>query len=294
VTEAEQKTALVIGGTGLVGTPIVRQLDRTGWKVRVMSRNATRARESLGPRVELVRGDANRAADVEGALSGCDAALISVSDLLDPYLDARVARSVAELGQRLGIGRVGLISGASVAEERRHFPMVDAKVQAEQSLRESGLPWVIVRLTWPMESLVRFVRGKHAMILGEQPAVLHPVAGADVGRMVERALSLDEAIGHTFTIHGPSAMTMRQWLEQYCALAAPDARVSSLPLWAASLVAKISRKAGLRAAVELMRYFDGLPEFGDPTEANRILGAPTITLVEWVESRAGAAPAKAA
>src|SRR2546421_2691459 len=118
-----RKPILVIGGAGLVGTPIVRQLDREGWNVRVASRHATDARAKLGPRVELVSGDANHLEDMERAMAGCRAVLICVSDLLDPYLDVRVTRNVVKLAAKLGIERVGLISGASVAEERREFPM---------------------------------------------------------------------------------------------------------------------------------------------------------------------------
>jgi len=53
-----------------------------------------------------------------------------MSDLLDPYLDLRVTKAVVKLAPTLGIGRICLISGPSVAEERRNFPMIDAKYQA--------------------------------------------------------------------------------------------------------------------------------------------------------------------
>jgi len=277
-----RKRILVIGGTGVVGVPIVRRLDRAGWNVRVFSRNAPAARAKVGARVELVSGDANRLEDMERAMAGCRAVLSCVSDLCDPYLDLRVIENVVKLAPGLGIERIGLISGPSVAEERRTFPMIDAKYQAEEHLKSSGIPWVIVRPTWPMESLARFVQGDRASILGRQPAIIHPVAGADIGRMVCRALELEDALGHTFTIHGPVACTMKAWLGDYCALTKPRARVSNVPLWILSVVSTLTRNRTLKAVVALMRYFEGQPEHGDPKEANRILGAPTITLEQWV------------
>jgi len=282
-------TILVIGGAGLVGTPIVRCLVEAGWDVRVTSRKASEARARLGAGVELVSGDATRVEDLEPAMMGCRAVLICVSNLLDPYLDLKVTRNVVELAPRLGTERIGLISGASVAQERRGFPMIDAKFQAEERLKAAGIPWVILRLTWPMESLARFVRGNRATILGRQLATIHPVAGADIGRMVTRAFELEDATGHTFTIHGPTACTMKQWLSDYCALLHPNARVKNAPLWMLSVVAALTRNRELEAAVELMRYFDRQPEYGDPAAANRILGTPTITLRQWV---AGLQPTK--
>ena len=78
---------------------------------------------------------------------------------------------------------------------------------------------------------------------------------------------------------------MKEWLEKYCALAKPQARVNNVPLWVLMVVATLTRNPTLKAVVRLMKYFEGLPEHGDPTEANRILGAPTITLGQWAASQ---------
>jgi uncharacterized protein YbjT (DUF2867 family) len=290
----ERGRILVVGGTGVVGKPIVHQLEAAGWKVRVTSRNASRARDELGPRVELVAGDATREAELASAMEGCRAALISVSDLLDPYLDLRVTKNMLRVASDQGTERIGLISGTTVAEDRREFPMVDAKYQAEEMLRRGGIPWMIFRLSWPMESLARFVHGHRALIIGQQAGVIHPIAGDDVGRMVARAFELDDAVGRTFTIHGAGAYTMQQWLEEYCALAQPEAHVRHVPFWVLSAVATLTGKRMLKAAVALMRYLEGHAELGDPTETNRLLGAPRITLAEWVTSRAAHERAHAA
>jgi pimeloyl-ACP methyl ester carboxylesterase len=41
----------------------------------------------------------------------------------------------------------------------------------------------------------------------------------------------------------------------------------------------------LKFASDLVAYFDRIGEMGDPTEANQLLGAPTITLDEWIKGR---------
>jgi CubicO group peptidase (beta-lactamase class C family)/uncharacterized protein YbjT (DUF2867 family) len=281
---------LVIGGTGLVGRPIVRHLDSAGWSVRTMSRHPGSAK--LPPRVEVVVGDANVREELRGAVEGMDAVLICVSDLLDPYLDLRVTSTVVDLAKGAGVERVGLISGATVAEERRAFPMVDAKLQAEACLREGGVPFTIFRLTWPMESLARFVQKGRAMVLGRQPATIHPVAGDDVGRIVCRAFELGEAANRTLTIHGPEPTTIAAWLERYLALTEQDASVRHVPLFLLRGVARLTHDEYLAGAVELMAYFEEHGEHGDPSEANALLGAPTITTEAWVEARKAQPPAQ--
>lgn len=284
------RRVMVIGGTGLVGIPIVKGLEAAAWDVRVMSRRAHTARESVGAGVELIEGDANRRDDLARAMAGCGAAVVCVTDLQDPELEVRVTEHVVALAPEAGIHRIGLISGASVAVERRWFRMIDAKYRAEEVLKAGATPWVILRLTWLMESMHRFIRGNNAMILGKQPAIIHPVAGADVGRMVAAALDLEQA-AQTLTIHGPDPFTMEGFLRDYFSLLGTPSKITHVPLWVLTVLASLTFNRPLRAAVDLMRYFDRLPEFGDPAAANLLLGAPRIRLGDWASSGRVHAPA---
>ena len=54
-----------------------------------------------------------------------------------------------------------------------------------------------------------------------------------------------------------------------------------LKLWQAQLIARLNRRERLAYAIRLIDYFDKAGEFGDPSEANELLGAPSITLDEW-------------
>jgi nucleoside-diphosphate-sugar epimerase len=62
------QTVLVTGGTGLVGTVIVRHLASVGYHIRVLSR---RASDSGNPAITTCRGDLRRPADVRAAVRGC-------------------------------------------------------------------------------------------------------------------------------------------------------------------------------------------------------------------------------
>jgi hypothetical protein len=58
-----------------------------------------------------------------------------------------------------------------------------------------------------------------------------------------------------------------------------------MPSWLAKVIGMPTRNDTLKFASSLMAYFDKVSELGDPTEANRILRAPTTTLNAWIERR---------
>jgi len=62
-------TVLVTGGTGLIGSSIVRRLVAAGRSVRVLSRVEAR---TTHPQVAFCRGDLARLDDIRAALRGCD------------------------------------------------------------------------------------------------------------------------------------------------------------------------------------------------------------------------------
>src|SRR5215207_2147280 len=63
---------LVIGATGTVGSEVVRQLLASGERPRAFVRDPATARELLGPGIDWVAGDLDRAETLPAALTGAD------------------------------------------------------------------------------------------------------------------------------------------------------------------------------------------------------------------------------
>jgi uncharacterized protein YbjT (DUF2867 family) len=138
-----------------------------------------------------------------------------------------------------------------------------------------------------MESLPLFVRGNKAAAMGKQRHAWRWVGAGDYARMVSTAFRVSEARDKIFYILGPEAFTFRRALERYCELVRPDVAVSSPPLWLLAAMGFVTRNDALSDVVRLMRYFEKVPEGGDPAEADAMLGAPTTTLTDWCEARQG-------
>jgi hypothetical protein len=79
---------------------------------------------------------------------------------------------------------------------------------------------------------------------------------------------------------------MEEALERYCRAVHPQiGSVSTLLTWLTKLLGLVTRNDQLTFAAGLMAYFDKVGELGDPTEANQLLGGPTITLDAWIKHK---------
>lgn len=277
-----KKRILVLGATGLLGKPTAQKLKEAGFQVRILARDVEKAATMFGSEYEIVPGDIADLASLEKSLQDCYGVHISVGGPVDQLS----AENVAALAPKLGIERITYISGATVAEENRYFPMVAQKLNAEKAIQESGVPYTIFCPTWPMEQIARFSRDGSPFMMGKQPLPVHFFAEEDLGRMVASAYQTEEVGNKRLYVYGPEAMTMTEAIKFYCRSFHPEVeKISVMPIWLAKLIAALTKNEMMGFAANLMGYFNKTAEVGDATEANAILGAPATTLDAWMENR---------
>jgi uncharacterized protein YbjT (DUF2867 family) len=167
--EKAQKV-LVVGAAGGTGRATIEALVKRGHRVTAFSRHAE-ALENSSDRVTLVNGDATHADDVERAVAGHDAVIITLGITENPLrvrlfgtartpLDVRSAgtRNVIAAMRKHGVRRLVVQSSYGVGEtrgslrwvERLFFSLLlkpqiaDTEVQ-ELEVRESGVDWVLAQ-----------------------------------------------------------------------------------------------------------------------------------------------------
>jgi NADH dehydrogenase len=281
------ETVLVVGGTGQLGAPAVRQLRGDGYRVRVLARRLPPARDRDAD-MDYVQGDLEDTAALRSALAGCAAVHLSVrgGPSAESYdrVEHRGTARVAELAALAGVGRLTYVSHTLAAPDAA-APSLRAKFRAEQAIAASAVPFTIFRPTYFMETLPRQVRGSRAVVLGRQPHPFHLLAASDFARMVSRALTTPESAGRRLDVHGPEPVTIADALRIYCARLAPGTRVVTRPLWFMTVLDRTVLGGQLSGTLELMGAMEHAGERGDPSQANRLLGAPTTTLLQWCEQQ---------
>ncbi len=271
---------LVIGASGMLAKPVVKKLDEAGFKIRLFSRTVNSSMYEKN--YEIVNGDVFVKPDIEKAMDHCDAIYITLSKLDE----AEAVKSIVEAAKKKHIKLIGLVSGASVSKENRWFWMIDNKFQAEQAIINSGIPYIIFRPTWFMESLSLMVMDGRAMLIGKQPNPSHWLAADDFGRMVATAFKKTEAQNKIFYCYGPEKFLMKDILTKYCTELHPEVKkVSSLPIGLMKFIAFLTAKKELKMATSMFAYFEKVGETANNSETDEILGKPEITFDQWIKTR---------
>lgn len=271
---------LVIGASGMLAKPVVKKLDEFGFDLRLFSRTVNSS--MFEKDYEIVNGDLFVQTDLEKAMDGCDAVYITLSKVNE----ADAVESIVNVAKKKGIKLIGYVSGASVSEQNRWFWMTDNKFKAEQSIINSGIPYIIFRPTWFMESLGLMVRNGKAMLIGKQPNPSHWLAAEDFGRMVATAFQKTEAHNHIFYCYGPEKLLMKNALEKYTKSLYPEIKkISSVPIGMMKFIAFLTGKKEMKMAASMFGYFEKVGESASNEETNEILGAPEITLDKWIKNQ---------
>ena len=166
----ESQRILVVGATGGTGRATVEALVRAGHRVTAFSRNAHRL-GSISERVVTMDGDATNLADVERAVRGHDAVIVTLGISENPLRvrllgsantpnDVRSAgtRNVIAAMRKHGVRRLVVQSSFGVGATRNHLRLVDrlffnlllkpqiADTEAQElEVRQSDLDWVLAQ-----------------------------------------------------------------------------------------------------------------------------------------------------
>jgi uncharacterized protein YbjT (DUF2867 family) len=196
---------LVLGGTGTVGSLVVKGLLAKGEGVRVLTRDAGRAK-ALPAGVEGVVGDLTDPGTYPAVFSDYDHLFLLTANGPSDLMEGLVAVNEAK---RISARRVVHLSIHDVEKcvEAPHFA---SKIAIEHALKASGLAYTILRPNnfyqndyWFKDAILQY--GVYPQPLGS--AGVSRVDTRDIADAAVRALTEDGHAGKTYTLAGPDPLT---------------------------------------------------------------------------------------
>ncbi|WP_375269747.1 complex I NDUFA9 subunit family protein, partial [Phenylobacterium sp.] len=210
-----QDLVTVFGGSGFVGTQVVRALARAGLRVRVAVRrtNVAEGLRLLGDvgQIQIVQANIRNPESVARALEGAQACVNLVGVLYEAgrqkfaSLHAMGARNVAEAARAAGVTRLVQMSaiGADAQSESKY---ARTKAEGEAAVREIFPDAVIIRpsiVFGPEDDFFnRFARmatlSPALPLIGGGKTRFQPVYVGDVAQAIARALRDPACAGQTY------------------------------------------------------------------------------------------------
>ena len=244
------KGILIIGGTGFLGTAIVRELARRPATAETCFTLPTRRRERAKhllvlPTAQVVEADVHDPATMARLMAGQDAVISLVGILKggegEPYgkgfnsAHVELPRKIAEVAKDAGVRRVLHVSALKAAADAPSG-YLRSKAAGEAALRDAGLDLTLFRpsvIFGPGDSFLtlfaRLARVAPVFPLAGAAVRFQPVWVEDVAGAVVDSLARSESIGAAYDLCGPKQYSLRELVAYAAEVSGHPRAVIGLP-----------------------------------------------------------------
>jgi NAD(P)H dehydrogenase (quinone) len=201
-------TILVYGANSEQGIPVVRRLLKANYQVRVFVRNRSKAQSLFGKDVEIFTGTLEDKASLQAANEGIDRVCLVLP--LEYRFDVAInqGRNAIEAACDAGVKLLVFNSSTHIPTEVTNVAAFEIKRSVEQDIRQSTLPYIILRpplymdnlaAPWSLPSIV-----DRNIIAYPLPAEIKVswISLDDTAALVVAALERPELAGSIFDIGG--------------------------------------------------------------------------------------------
>ncbi len=225
----KKKPVVVTGASGLVGTHVCSELANAGWKVRGIVRDIKKAAQRLGHLpIEIRNGDIRDPDSLSDALSGAGSivhlAAIAIETKGQSFASTNTEATRILLGAAAAqaVSRIVYMS-QNGSDSRSPYAFLRSKGEAQDAVTSSRMKWTVLKpsvIFGPEDEFVnvlaRLVRLSPIVfpLPGGGTARFQPIAVSDVARAVVKVLGDDAAVGKSYSLGGPTPLSLRQMTER--------------------------------------------------------------------------------
>jgi len=263
---------LAVGGTGKIGSAVVKELARRHADVRVFVRKKDAA-SKMPENVELAEGDLLDPRTVEKALDGVEKLYLLNAVLPEELTQALIAY---DLAKKRKIRHIVYHSVFRV-EHFKDVPHFASKLAVEAALREFDVPFTIIRPNYFFQNdeSLRDPLTK----AGLYPMPLGPlgVSAVDVRDIAEASAIALTGVGHegkTYNLVGPDALTGPMAAQIWSELLEKEVRYGGYDMNA--FEEQMRQRAPSWSAFDIRMMFQGYLERGFVAEAADIANLTTL------------------
>lgn len=243
---------LVLGGTGKVGSELVKQIAQAGIKAKVLVRSAQKAESIKKLGLETVEGDVSQIATIEAALKGIESLFLLTTASLN-QADTEIA--IMDAAKKAGVKKIVLLSAMGAgAQSPSNLGRQHGK--SEEHLKALGLAYTILEPHAFMQNILGSASSikQGAIYSNFKDGQIAMVDARDIAAVALAALTQPGHEGKTYVVTGGETFSYPQLAEKISALTGkkvsyvdvPSAKVieamtvwMKMPEWLANDLAKL-------------------------------------------------------
>lgn len=275
----------VTGATGMLGRLVIDALlkELPAAEITAAVRNPEKAKDLEALGVQVRHADYNKTVTLKTAFEGTDKLLLISSSEVGQR--ARQHRAVIAAAHDADVGLVAYTS--MLHADTSPLALAAEHVETEEALRDSGLPFVLLRHGWYTENHTGNIRAvlEHGTLLGcAGNGRISSAARADFAAADAAVLLLEDQAGRVYELAGDEAYTMNQLAKEITKQSGMKIVYDDMP---EAEYRKALMEAGMPVvlAVLLSNSDTGASKgglFDDSRQLSKLIVRPTTSLKESV------------
>lgn len=231
-------TLLILGGTGTLGSQIVREALNQGYEVRCLVRNLRKAKFLREWGADLIKADLTKPETLTGAFEGVKIVIdasagrpseplpLENTDLVGKEHLIRVAK----------IAKIKHFISFSLINNQKHLDIPSMKIKSlvEENLKTSGLKYTIFQIPAFYQGLIGqygipLLENNPILLINENSKIPY-IDTSDVAKIVIKALNLETIKNQCFQICGPKAWSSNEIIKLCEKLSGQQAKIRTFPV----------------------------------------------------------------
>lgn len=291
----ENRSLSIIGATGNLGVPVVKNLLAFGFKLKLIVRNIEKAHKLFGKSdaIQLVEADLNDVDALSAALAETEFLYLNLATYATKMHTAfeaeregvaNILRAVdrAKIKQIVAISGLGAFNNVYKPNSFEFIPNLIRK-QGHKLIKESGIPYTILHCSWFADSFLVYQRNKMYSVIGDTKSPIYFTNCYNYSLHLANAINNSNAFYKEFPIQGNVGYAHPDAAKQFLDIVSPETKVARLPVWLVNVLAVFKKE--MKFVKHMSDYaFASKEEFlAEDCDTYKILGEPELSLTEYAQ-----------
>lgn len=213
------KNISIIGGTGMLGLPVVKAFLKNEYTISALVRNTSKASSILPKAVQLVQGDLADYSSIEKFLHQTDYLYLNLNlkqheKINDFHAEAQGLQNILKAAKQQQVKHIAFISSLVMNYQGMNdfnWWVFDLKHKAVDMIKQSEIPYTLFYPSTFMDNFnYTYRRGNRILLAGQSKQKMYFISASDYAEQVVRSYRKYPTESKEYVIQGPEAYTAEE------------------------------------------------------------------------------------